>query len=307
MIALGRAFEGYLRRMRASALVIAWHRLDPLTHLVARKLALPVVGLQDSWLPGKGFPPGYRRFMAADHLLVWGEISAGWCREMPATEVHVAGHPGGKVFRLQPPQGAEEASRRGPLKVLLTHQCWGPWSAFHSPLDTDDTLAVCAEAARRLPAVQFAVKVHPLIEDPRHEGPGRFAEIRAAAASLDLPNFQILPLASSMDDALADCDVVVSYYSLTAVEALCAGKRVIVLNTSGKRDLFPELVEAGAARRAETAGELVVLLEELLRLPAADDRDRAAREALDRFLDRVFAPPEPLPELVAALLGSGTP
>lgn len=305
MVAQGRVFEAYFERMRVSAAVLSWHQVDVITAIAAKRLGIPWIVLQDCWLPGKDHPAGFRRFVPSDHLLAWGEISAGWCRQMPGTQVHVAGDPGIEAFRVRAPEKTESDGAGRSLRALLTHQCWGPWSAFHSPLDTNDTITVFAEAARRLPRVRAAIKVHPLVEDPRHEGRGRFAAMQEDVAALGHADVGFLPLDSSMPEALADCDVVVTYYSLTAVEALCVGKRVIVLNVSGKRDLFPELVDAEVAPRTEEVDGLVGLIEALQHAgtPPPSNEDQ---EKLREFLEDVFGPPRPIAELVRSLLPAPT-
>jgi hypothetical protein len=60
---------------------------------------------------------------------------------------------------------------------------------------------------------------------------------------LGLPNLRMAPLDASVDHVVADSDLVVTYYSLTALEAIALGVPVAMVNLTSKRDLFPELTE----------------------------------------------------------------
>jgi hypothetical protein len=255
----------WIHQNHVQGIIIPWHKLSRLIYEVAQVRGIPLIVLQDSWLPGEHFPPGYRRFMRCNHLLVWGDISASWARNLESTHIHVVGNPKAPTLDLQHyhSQRKDRFNPRKQLTVTLTHQCWGPWTAFHSPLDTNDMLYAFAEAARTLRDVQFVIKVHPLVDDPNHEWPGRSDEIRQWVLDQQLPNFTMLPLESSIQEVLQETDLLVSYYSLTAVEALAQGIPVAMMNLTDKRDLFPELVELGGAPAIRSVEDLVSLIRDI--------------------------------------------
>ncbi|MBU0701062.1 hypothetical protein KKE26_07210, partial [bacterium] len=187
-------------------------------------------------------------------------------------------------------------------EVLFTHQCWGPWSAFHSPLDTNDMFSAFAETAKKMLEIRFIIKVHPLVNHPTHEWPGRSKEIMDWVISQNLSNLSVSPLNSSMSEVFPSVDIVVTYYSLTAVEALMQGKLVIMMNLTKKRDLFPELIEYGVALCARKSSELA---ECITRLLTDGDLVRKMQEARSRFIADVFAPPKNVEDELLAIIKNG--
>lgn len=292
----------WIRRNRVQGIVIPWHELNRLVYEVADAAKIPLIGLQDSWLPGKGFPPGNRRFMRCHHLLVWGKISADWTRHMDSCVTHIVGNPKAPTIDLQNHTRSDRNSSHKPLTVLLTHQCWGPWAAFHSPLDTNDMWNCFAKAARSLPDVRFVGKIHPLVDDPDHEWHGRSDEIRQWVIDQQLPNFTVLPLHSSMQDALQAADLVITYYSLTAVEALTRDIPVAMMNLTDKRDLFPELVELGGAPAVRSVEEFIALI------TAIEDRRYKLNSNItniERFLEKGFGTTVDIAQTVRQIVNGG--
>ena len=298
----GRAFLAWLRRVKPRALVVPWHELSPVAFEAAERLGVVVVALQDSWLPGGHFPAGYRRFVRCHHLMVWGEISASWAVGIQGVRVHSVGHPGaghGRRASPLPEPGRAEAAH--PKKVVLAHQCWGPWSAFHSPLDTNDLWSATAEAARACPDVLFVGKIHPLVDHPNHEWPGRSQEIMDFAAEQRLPNFSVAPLDSSVGETLEQASLLLTYYSLTAVEALLSGVPVAMVNLTAKRDLFPELTQLAGAPAVRTTEELIALVRSL---PSGPYTGCDQREDLAPFYEKVFGRPVKVASLISQILAA---
>jgi hypothetical protein len=280
----------WIRQNAIRGLVMPWHELNCLDYEVAQAAGTPLIVFQDSWLPGEHFPPGYRRFMRCHHLLVWGEISASWARHLESVAIHIVGNPKAPTLGLRSCKAIYPGKEQNrPLTVLLTHQCWGPWTAFHSPLDTNDMWDAFAKAARRLPEVHFVGKIHPLVDHPSHEWPGRSDEIRQWVSAQNLPNFRVLPLQSSMQEGLQEADLVVTYYSLTAVEAQTQGIPVAMMNLTSKRDLFPELVKLGGAPAVRALEDLVSLIMAIQNRAYRLDN---ATVGLEHFWGKVFGTPE---------------
>lgn len=251
------AFSHYLKLNQPEVLVVPWHNLSPVHFLSCQENKIPLLTLQDSWLPGEGFPVGYGRLIRTPYLGTWGKISTLWANQLPYCEKVIdIGRPKSSTLWKQD-LASDLKNYARPFTVLFTHQCWGAWSAFHSPLDTNDFFDTIAETAKNLPDIRFLCKIHPLVDEPLHEGKHRFQDIENQIQGYGLSNLEVIDTHLGMNDALAICDSVITYYSLTAVEALVDGKSVIMMNLTQKRDLFPELYSYGVAARATNAEELV--------------------------------------------------
>jgi hypothetical protein len=258
----------WIARQQVRGIVITWHEVhtQPQLYPAAQQAGIPLIVLQDSWLPGAYFPTDHRHLLRMHHLLVWGEIAESWRERLPGTQVHIAGHPHGQQAATPAaPTHSRPANR--PLTVLLTHQCWGRWSAFHSPLDTNDMLTALAAAARALPDIQFLLKIHPLVDvNETPDTPGwsrRSDELFDWVNRQALPNLTALPLRGTVQASLEGVDLLVTYYSLTALEALAQGVPVVMLNLSGKRDLLPELVAPMGAPALRSEAEFISFVREL--------------------------------------------
>ncbi len=288
------SLSAWIKKYRVSGLITTWHEHRRAFFEVARANGIPYIVLQDSWLPGEHFPSGYRRFMLCDHLLVWGEISESWSRHIDGVKTHIVGNPQSITLNLKKKDVRTSANGR-PMTILLTHQCWGPWTAFHSPLDTNDMWASFAETAKEFPDVGFVGKIHPLVDDVGHEGPGRSAEIMEWAASLSQKNFEVLPLKSSMQEALDGSDVVVTYYSLTAIEALAKGIPVVMMNLTKKRDLFPELVDIGGVTAVHSTEDMIRFVD-AIKNKSVDESISSA--SMEKILEKIFARPVDISSIV---------
>jgi hypothetical protein len=292
------AFRQYLRLNRAEALVVPWHNLSPVHFLACQGSSIPLFTLQDSWLPGEDFPVGYGRLIRTPYLCTWGKISTSWAKKLPQCgRVIDIGRPKSSTLWKQD-SALDLTDQARPFTVLFTHQCWGAWSAFHSPLDTNDFFDTIAEVAKKLPDICFLCKIHPLVDDPLHEGKYRFRDIENQIQGYGLSNLEVISKQVSMNDALAICDSVITYYSLTAVEALVNGKSVIMMNLTQKRDLFPELFSYGVAARATNSEELVDAIDYFQNNELQKDREK-----LSRLLDDIFSEPRNLSVVLKDELG----
>jgi hypothetical protein len=292
--------RAWLRRRRVSGLVITWHELHrwPYLAAVAGATGACVVTLQDSWLPGPRFPNDHRRFLRCHVLATWGQIGAEWARCLQGARIATVGHPQISDASDLLPQhrlGSSSGARR--LRIVLTHQCWGRWSAFHSPLDTNDTLDLVADAAARHPEVDFVVKVHPLIDqnESHPAGISRSREIFDRMLERGLSNLSVAALESTLEDVLGGADLVMTYYSLTALDAIAGGVPVAMVNMTSKRDLFPELVEVLGVTAIRSAGDLDTVIEKMSRSCGPSLPSRAA---LDEFHDRALQGSDDVVKLV---------
>lgn len=285
-------YVNFLRAIQACIIIIPWHELSPLHAAAAHQFRIPLLTLQDSWLPGSHFPLGFGNVISADYIAVWGEISSGWAKRLPQCRVITIGKPAGMYSHLaaKEPRVTQHAEA-----VLFTHQCWGPWAAFHSPLDTNDMWNVIAEAAQQLPTVRFIGKIHPIVNHPTHEGIGRSDDIRRQVEAYGLPNYTVLPDNISMNEALEQCQIVITYYSLTALEALLQSKHIIMMNVTSKRDLFPELIAFKVASKVTNSSELVSAIQ-------AIRQHQNNCPSPKQLIENIFSDSIPLPELAEQII-----
>jgi glycosyltransferase involved in cell wall biosynthesis len=144
--------------------------------------------------------------------------------------------------------------------ILPTHRSIG--SAF-SPL---------LRAAASRPDVRIVVKPHPA--EGREEYQGAIAEVGLEGASVVAPDADLVEL-------LWAADILVTVESLSAVEALVLGRRVLVLNMPTN---LKELVEAGAALGVASGADPGEALDTLLK---DEEASRRLEQARKKYLSRV--------------------
>lgn len=85
-------------------------------------------------------------------------------------------------------------------------------------------------------------------------------------------------------ELIAACDVLITWESITAIEAMLLGKPVVIVNLTGREDLMP-YVSAGAALGAYRQEEIAARLKDALENM---DVINMLRQAQKRLLERVF-------------------
>jgi hypothetical protein len=212
----------------------------------------------------------------ADVLLVWGEYQRaafeGW--GLPASRIRVVGYPGvpdarppdrptaGRIHAVGlPPRDTYVLAVTGPMKDEWRRR----WAEE------------LARAASRSPLTGFLVRVHP-------------SESGAFYRPLfrDLGNVTVLEnRALSLSESIGLADRVVVHGSSVGIEALLAGKDLLVLDclpfTLGT---MREVLQAGAAQHVRSGEELAERLHALGRDPGSGEAVRAEGR---RFVSGFFA------------------
>jgi hypothetical protein len=142
------------------------------------------------------------------------------------------------------------------------------------PVD-DEHLRAFLECCRSIPVIKPLLRPYP----GDHESPTRYRSI-AMASGISAP---VLVADDPLDLVLA-ADIVVSYNSTTALEAMALERPVIHVNMSGAPDQVP-FVEDGAALGARSGEELC---RALLALTDPGENSRQARRNLD-YARRYYA------------------
>lgn len=144
-----------------------------------------------------------------------------------------------------------------------------------APVDALHVRAILSSAAS-LPVVRLVLRPHP----GDGSNPRRYRDGAARAG---------VPAAVLMDadpwDLIQAADIVITYNSTTALDAMALRRAVIHLNLSGAPDLFPFVTE-GLAIGAYAEGDLLEALRTLL----APERRAEQVRRQQPYVDRVFAP-----------------
>ena len=262
--------------------------------LLARACGILVVSRQYEWTAGsrtRYLPPAL-----ADHLLCWGEFSARYFERQ--------GFPGEQLLKvgcadfdnlkgITPVDVCkihEELNLDINSKVVLfTDQYFQPFEASPSPLDYVAThLDAIILAARELSDIHFIIKFHPKTgKDKWHERPDGVQRRVNRLQSAMLSNLRLAPLRSDLAGLLAIADVVVTYWSTTAIQAMVLEKPVLLLNLTGKASYWPDLDTPEAPFGVTNVEELVSTLHGLL---AEEDVREEALARQCRYLERILAP-----------------
>jgi hypothetical protein len=183
--------------------------------------------------------------------------------------------------------------------ILLTAQYWGPWTSIHAPKDTDDLWTAFIAAARACPEFDFVGKLHPNMNADGHEGSSGAQRLINALPQPLPANFRLAPFRSDIREWLDQADVIVTYYSTTTIEAALAGKWLVLLNLSGKRDFLPEASEDGYAQPVYASYELPATIRRILNDVELQKRMEAGRQ---KYLKRAIAPGRDTSEVLGNVL-----
>lgn len=224
------SFHSLLRRIRPQVVVIPEGNapLHEVVRVAAAKLNVRSLCLQYGWSPISH--PGFRH-LSYDNMLVWGPMFAEMlARHNPRQLFTVTGNPG--LSGAQP-----IAVRDGPVKGIgFFLQKGGPligvneWPAF---------LDLIGWTAKHFPDLSVIVREHPStqpLDADERARIGHESNIRFMA-----------PAEHSLAQTLALCDVVVSAYSTTLLEALAFGAIPLIVAPVGMSRYWPDLVAMGAA------------------------------------------------------------
>ncbi len=228
---LNAAMAG-LAEIRPAALVVPEGNApyNELFNRAFHALGLPSVCIQQGWSPivHTGF-----RNMSYDRMCVWG---AGFAETLapfnPAQRFVVTGS-----HVISP-------------RVRTTHRANGAIAFFlqpgGSPLITSQAaksmLGLAVWAARQFPSREIRVRPHP-------GGPLSEAEEKCLSLA---PNLRIMPASfASMEEVLENCDIAVSIFSTTILEAAAAGVIPLIVNVAGLPHYNPDIARDHAAVEAQ--------------------------------------------------------
>ncbi|MBI4294798.1 MAG: CDP-glycerol glycerophosphotransferase family protein [Chloroflexi bacterium] len=208
-----------------------------------------------------------------DRTAAWGQAVKDFLIEhglAPADSIEITGDPGSEAAKKQVDGLAREdilaRLNIAPDKkvVLFTSQAVQPPPVT---VELRERLLRCVyNAIKELPDLHFIVKLHP------GEGFDRHNQLRSEMA---LGNITVVK-EWDLYELLKVCDVLISFHSGTAIEAMIMDKPVIAVKFSGRSDILP-YAEKGAALGVTREQELVPAIQQVLLDDDVRQRLAAAR------------------------------
>jgi predicted glycosyltransferase len=226
----------------------------------------------------------------ADMIVVHGQgakeelIDLG---RFPPDAIKITGSPNIQAARRRLEDRTEIRSRLGLAKEAFVVLYFGaPHHVFPEDVDHLRTFLACC---RSMPEIRAVLRPHPADQGPRAY------RAAALAAGVDAP---VMTQQDPLELILA-ADVVISYNSTTALDAMALERPVIHINMSGSPNVF-RFVEEGGALSATTAEELRAAL---LSLGSPEGRQRLVRRHV-LYVRHYYAP---CPDPAGAMLEVGFP
>ncbi len=209
-----------------------------------------------------------------DDVLVFGEYSRDMLRRIasPGTSFSITGHSPYDYRTLAVEVGSK--TRANNPVVLATTQ---PIEKRLRLTEPCFWLEALADACEKLGA-KLVIKAHPQETD--------LELYRALArARPDVVTF-VAHGERPLEELIAECEVLATRFSTTAMEANLAGKLVLTVNVGGGPEQYP-YAEEGAALAARSCEGILPALRALLTDEATQQRLQASRQ---RFVDRHVGP-----------------
>ena len=188
----------------------------------------------------------YRR-LVTDRLLVWGSLPRDFWLERGCSpeQVKIVGAIGHENWITLQKGDVPNASNRARPTVLFAGQFPG---TFLSARQHQGTIEAVMHAALQLPHVDFVVKSHP------GESPETY---QAAIDSSGLGNVVLISY-GPIEPLLRECDLVITIFSTTGVEAMLLGRPVLVLSLSPEPPLAPYASAASLVTQADRLAEAIL-------------------------------------------------
>jgi len=191
---------------------------------VEHKFELPVYVFIDGY-----HPPNYNRtyidiYSNSATFLSPDPISRKWFfqngyRVLPAPQF------------IRPAVMAPCSGKEGPILLALNHA--GNWSALIDRSDTDILVMGFAEAAEKLPSLDFIVRLHPTMDHPEHEGINSQSRLMRFIEWKNLRNLQCSN--NSLEEDIERAALVCSEYSQVLISSWLRGIPGFSINLTRRR------------------------------------------------------------------------
>ena len=212
---------------------------------VARLTNIPSVSVQHGLFGGEIYND-----LATDKILVWGVIPKNFwldrgCSPDQVEIVGAFGHDKWMQMKVEEIPGANKSSRKN---VLFT----GQFPSINlSAKQHQDTIKAVLNAASQLPHIDFILKAHP------GKDIGIYRELIAAKGGTNVKLIYREPI----EPLLRKCDLVITIFSATGIEAMLLRRPVLILNLSSTPPIAPY---ASAAYVVNQRDELATAISRIL-------------------------------------------
>ena len=125
--------------------------------------------------------------------------------------------------------------------LSLNHS--GPWSTLISRCDTDYLIDVFADLAAKYSSKTFIIRLHPNSDDMLAEGNNWKKRIKNFLKNRQLNNLTLSEV--NLEKDWERCDLFLTEYSLSAIDALQFGKLVLFLNLTKRRSFMIDFTKLG--------------------------------------------------------------
>jgi hypothetical protein len=263
--------------------------------LTAQSSAIPALLVQQGFSTDRAYPE-WRHF-SATAVAAMGEMSRQAMRAqgVPAARIHVTGHAGFDQLLTNNVEGTASVRRAlcvEPHEPMALFACQPAYpGAFRTPQIRREMIQAVGHAAAAVPGLRLVIKPHPG-DDER--------ELRLLLGRH--PSFVMLERSAEITPLIKACDVLVTFFSQSALQALYADRPVInvAFPDSGEPTLY---IDSGATRIARSTREISRHLQEvvsgLARVGAPDPTLSAVRA---RFVEEwAYIPDGCAAQRVAAL------
>ncbi|MFA5387077.1 MAG: CDP-glycerol glycerophosphotransferase family protein [Candidatus Paceibacterota bacterium] len=208
--------------------------------------------------------PNVHSSLTADRLAGWGQATVDWYQREgnDSSRVVITGSP-----RFDCITGITKSGRRGKKIVLVATNFYTGFSSEDTYLLNFEMIYAVLEAVRGNDDIEIKIKIHP------GESLSFYKDFLKAHPDIEISR-------SNFYELLAVCDVFVSIYSTTVLEAVIFKKPIIFFRNPYNRRAFE--LKGGIAREAENAVQMREAIKELINNP----RDKKKIEAgQQEFLD----------------------
>lgn len=249
--------------------------------LSVASLGRPVRVFSDGYLPSN-YSRSYLDSYGAVEFVACDPFAARWFRRCG---VPVARPP---RFIEARPFAAPALPTREFSTVVILGGHGGDWSALIDRSDNDRLVELAAALAHAFPRLRFRLRLHPTMDDPRHDGAGARDRVATFIRSCSRPNLELSARAWASD--LAEGDAFVSEYSATLIDAWRAGRPGLIANLTGRRSFMQDFADLGFSEvTGATAANAWVaeMAADPVRLRA---RQEEAAQRYNALLSEHFAP-----------------
>lgn len=270
--AMRRGFETLLAEWKPSCVISTsddWP-FEFQLFCAAKRMGIPNAVIQHGEFNGVTSWPEH-----ADTALVWGEIFQQKLQMLgaPASRLKICGMPAAdSLFQRAKHQNSKIKDADDPVCLVFSSS----HDRFEEPATYTGFTRLLQEAISLLPQVQWRIRLHPAEDDSFYRELGLIGHPRVQIQSRDI----------SLEDAVAEADVVCTIRSTAGLQAMMMQRPVIVLDVTPDEECSVWWPQHGGGLAAKTPHDFT---KNLTRLVEDDDFLKSVLISQRTFLHEAFA------------------